>query len=347
MKNLTFAAVLLLTARVAQAQTGIYDFKAYSFANYGSPFYYVATTAKDLASAIDGGAMGGNWGSTTLDELFQIGQISFSDEYDLSSGLHVKFSAEAVHHEAEPLSTDPPGIGAKAFASNNQYIGPTTVIGESFVYLKHTVSINNPTTRDEYLKSYGFTTSLDGVINVSGDSIAQVGQAIRLTLDDGQSYTNSETLTVEGRILPYTFSYGRPGLFSDPPLTLTNSGPYGTELIAHSSHSMTIETLLYVRAQTGISVDRAAGTASTDFKNTMRVSNIQFFDENDQVIPGLQVVGSDGAVYPYNVVPEPSALMLFGVGSMGVLLARVRRTRRVWLGGVPNRSSTKSTFVNS
>ena len=90
---------------------------------------------------------------------------------------------------------------------------------------------------------------------------------------------------------------------------------------------MTIETLLYVRAQTGWH-EHAAGIASADFSNTLRVSNIQFFDENDQVIPGLQVVGSDGAVYPYNVVPEPSTVALFGVGSMGVLLARFRRTRR-------------------
>lgn len=329
MKNVILAAVLLLlTARVAQAQSGLYDFKAYSFANYGSPFYYVETTPEDLRSAINGGAMGGNWGSTTLDELFQIGQTSFSQEYDVGGGLHVAFSAEAVFRPAEPLSTASPGIGAKVSASNNQTTGAATVIGESYIYLKHTVSINNPTTRDEYLKSYAVTTSLDGVINVSGDSIAQVGQASRLTLDDGKSYTQSNTLTSEGRNLPYTFSYGRPGLFSYPPLTLTNSGPYGTELIAHSSHSMVIETLLYVRAQTGISVERGAGTASADFKNTMRVSNIQFFDENDQVIPGLQVIGSDGAVYPYNVVPEPTTLALFGLGSVGLLLAHCRRTLR-------------------
>ena len=312
MKNLILAAVLLsLTARVAQAQSGIYDFKAYSFANYGSPFYYVETTPEDLTSAIKGGAMGGNWGETTLDELFQIGQISHSDEYDPGTNLHVAFSAEAVFRPAEPLSTDSPGIGAKVSAENSAYIGASTVIGESFVYLKHTVSINNPTTRDEFFKSYAVTTSLDGAIHLSGDAIAQVGQAIRLTLDDGRSYTQSEVLTLDGQNFsaPFdTVSYGRPGLISHPPLTLTNSGPYGTELIAHSSHSMTIETLLYVRAQTGISVERGAGTASADFKNTMRVSNIQFFDENDQVIPGLQIVGSNGDVYPYNAVPEPTTL---------------------------------------
>jgi hypothetical protein len=332
MKNLIFAAVLLLlTVRVSQAQ--VYDFKAYSFANFGSPFYYVPTTADDLKSAINGGAMGGNWGSTTLDELFQIGQTAWSDEYDVGAGLHVKFSAEAVHHEAEPLSTDPPGIGAKTFASNNQFIGPTTVTGECFVYLKHTVSISNPTTRDEYLKSYGVTTSLDGVIEAGGDAIVLVGQALRLTLDDGRTFTESDMDLEIGVDInsPFTIhSYGRGGLSTDPAITLTNSGPYGTELIAHGAHSMTVEMLLYVRAQTGggIGLHRGAGTASADFGNTLRVSNIQFFDENDQVIPGLQVVGSDGSVYPYNVVPEPSTLAVFGVGSMGMLLARFRRTRR-------------------
>ena len=71
-----------------------------------------------------------------------------------------------------------------------------------------------------------------------------------------------------------------------------------------------------------------ASTASADFSNTLRVSNIQFFDENDQVIPGLQVIGSDGAVYPYNAVPEPTTLALFGLGSVGLLLALCRRSLR-------------------
>jgi hypothetical protein len=334
MKNVILAAVLLLsTARGAQAD--VFDFKAYSWANFGSPFTYFPTTKGDLASAINGGyvPLGGEPPGGTLNDLFQIGQTARSDEYDVGGGLHVKFSSEAVHHEAEPLSTDPPGIGAKAFASNNQFIGPNTVIGESFVYLKNTVSISNPTTRDDYLKSYGVTTSLDGVIGAEGDALVLVGQASRLTLDDGRTFTESD-MDIEIGVdfdSPFAFhSYGRGGLSTDPAITLTNSGPYGTELIAHGAHSMTIETLLYVRAQTGggVGLDHGAGTASADFSNTLRVSNIQFFDENDQVIPGLQVIGSDGAVYPYNAVPEPSTLALFGVGSMGVLFARFRRTRR-------------------
>jgi hypothetical protein len=327
------AALLLLTARVGQGQAQVYEYKAYSFANFGSPFFYVPTTAEDLESAINGGyvPLGGEPTRGTLNDLFQIGQTAWSDEYDVGGGLHVKFSSEAVHHEAEPLSTDPPGIGAKAFASNNQNIGPNTVIGESFVYLKHTVSISNPTTRDEYLKSYGVTTSLDGVIEAGGDAIVLVGQAIRLTLDDGRTFTESDMDLEIGVDInsPFTFhSYGRGGLSTDPAITLTNSGPYGTELIAHGAHSMTVETLLYVRAQTGggIGLHRGAGTASADFSNTLRVSNIQFFDENDQVIPGLQVIGSDGAVYPYNAVPEPTTLALFGLGSVGLLLALCRRT---------------------
>jgi hypothetical protein len=335
MKRMIFAAALvLLAARVGEAQ--VYEYKAYSWANFGSPFFYRPTTKDELASAINGGfvPLGGEPTQGTLDDLFQIGQTSWSDEYDVGGGLHVKFSAEAVHHEAEPLSTDPPGIGAKAFASNNQYIGPSTVIGENFVYLKHTVSISNPTTRDEYLKSYGVTTSLDGVIEAGGDAIVLVGQAIRLTLNDGRSYTESDMDLEIGVDInsPFTFhSYGRGGLSTDPAITLTNSGPYGTELIAHGAHSMTIETLLYVRAQTGggVGLHSGAGTASADFSNTLRVSNIQFFDENDQVIPGLQVVGSDGAVYPYNVVPEPRALALSGVGCIGLLLARSRRMKQI------------------
>lgn len=140
MKNVILAAMLLLlTAQVGEAQ--VYEYKAYSWANFGSPFTFFPTTKGELASAIDGGyvPLGGEPTRGTLNDLFQIGQTAWSDEYDVGGGLHVKFSSEAVHHEAEPLSTDPPGIGAKAFASNNQYIGPQTVIGESFVYLKHTV----------------------------------------------------------------------------------------------------------------------------------------------------------------------------------------------------------------
>ena len=51
------------------------------------------------------------------------------------------------------------------------------------------------------------------------------------------------------------------------------------------------------------------------------------FDEKDQVIPGLQVVGSNGDADPSSAVPEPSMLPLFGVGSSGLLFARLRRTR--------------------
>lgn len=331
MKHFTFALVLLLlTAQVGEAQ--VYEYKAYSWANYGSPFTYTPTSKGELRTAINGGfvPLGGEPTQGTLDDLFQIGQTSWSDDYDVGGGLHVSFSADAVYRPAEPLSIESPGIGAKVRAENNKNPGAATVIGESFVYLKHTVSISNPTTRDEYLKSFGVTTSLDGVIEASGDAIVLVGQAIRLTLDNGKSYTNSNMqLEVGGDInSPFNIhSYGRPGPTTDPAITLTNSGPYGTELIANEAHSMIVESLLYVRAQTG-GLQRGAGLASADFSNTLRVSNIQFFDENDQVIPDLQVVGPDGAVYPYNVVPEPSTLALFGVGSMVVLLARFRRTRR-------------------
>lgn len=329
MKRMIFAVVLmLLPAGVAQA--GVFEYKAFSWANYGSPFVYRATTADDLASALNGGAFLFSDGTATLDDLFQNGQTSFSQEYDVGGGLHVAFAAESFYHPAEPLSTAAPGIGAKASASNNQYIGNATIIGESYVYLKHTVSISNPTTRDDFLKSFGFTTSLDGVIEAYDDAIVLVGQAIRLTLDDGRSYTASDVqpyIGINGPFHPHFF--GRPGLWSDPAITLTNSGPYGTELIAHGAHSMTIETLFYLRAQTGVGImQHGAGRASADFSNTMRVSNIQFFDENDQVIPGLQVVGANGDVYPYNAVPEPTTLALFGAGSIGLLLARFRRAQR-------------------
>ena len=121
-------------------------------------------------------------------------------------------------------------------------------------------------------------------------------------------------------------SFGQPGVLTDPPIKLTNTGPYGTEIHRSESPSVTIETLLYVRAQTG-GLQRGAGTASANFSNTLQVANIQFFDENNQVIPGLQVAGANGDVYPYNVVPEPSMLALFGVGCIGLLLARFRRTQ--------------------
>jgi hypothetical protein len=328
MKNLLLAAVLLLlTAHVAQA--GDYEFKAYSWANFGSPFNYVPTTKDDLVSAITGGVfpLGGE-GPATLEELFQIGQTSWSDEYDVGGGLHVAFSAAAEFRPAELLPNSAPGIGAKASASNNQYVGASTVIGESYVYQKDTVAVRNPGDLDKLMKSYEVTISLDGDIHVSGDAIAQVGGAILLTFEDGARLVVSGMQTFKQEGIVSTYNFREPGLFTDPPIKLTNRGPYGIELYAHGTNSVTIETLLYVRAQTGVSVDRAAGMASADFSNTMRATNIQFFDENDQVIPGLEVVGSNGDVYPYNVVPEPLTLALFGVGSIGLLFARFRRTQR-------------------
>ena len=73
-------------------------------------------------------------------------------------------------------------------------------------------------------------------------------------------------------------------------------------------------------------VPRRAANANSS--NTVRVANIQFFDENHQVIPGLQVVGANGDVYPYNVVPEPRALALVGAGCIGLLAARSRGTQQ-------------------
>jgi hypothetical protein len=333
MKNLILAAALvLLSARVGQAQP--YEFKAYSFANFGSPFYYVPTTAEELESAVKGGAIGGNWGETKLDELFQIGQTSWTDEYDVGGGLHVKFSAEAVHHPPRHLSFAAPRIGAKAFASNNQYIGPSTVIGESYVYLKDKLAVRNFTGRDQLLKSFNVTFALDGFADVSGDAIVQVGMACLLTadvtsmVDHPLTYSGAEIKTLQQSGATETYNFGQPVLFSAPPISLTTVGPYGTEVIDHGIHELTVESLLYVRAQTGISVARGPGTANVDFSNTMQVANIQFFDENDQVIPGLQVVGANGDVYPYNVVPEPRALALVGAGSIGLLLARSRRTKQ-------------------
>jgi hypothetical protein len=324
MKNMILAGVLmLLTAQVAQA--GVYEFKAYSFANFGSPFTYVPTTEDELQSALLGGDYNFGDGQATLNELFQIGQTSWSDEYDVGGGLHVAFAAEAVHRPAEPLSGAAPGIGAKVSASNNQYVGPSTVIGASTVYLKDTVSVQNPGDLDKLMKSFEVTTSLDGEIHTSGDAIAQVGAAILLTFEDGAQFIVSDMQTFKQEGIVSTYTFREPGFFTDPPIKLRNNGPRGIELYAHGTISVTIETLLYVRAQTG-GLEQAAGTASADFANTLRVSNIQFFDENDQVIPGLQVIGSNGDVYPYNAVPEPSVLAIFGVGSVGLLLARFRRT---------------------
>jgi hypothetical protein len=175
---------------------------------------------------------------------------------------------------------------------------------------------------------------MDGIIHVSGDAVAQLGAAVSITLSDGTryfDYFDADTWTYKGGESATGYYY--PGKSSNdvfdttgPPLTLKNDGPLGIDLAIHGN-TMTIETLLYVRAQTG-ALQHGAGTADADFSNTMRVSNIQFFDDNGQVIPDVQVVGSDGAVYPYNVVPEPSTLALFGAGSIGLLFARFRRTQR-------------------
>ncbi len=191
--------------------------------------------------------------------------------------------------------------------------------------MKDTVSVTNASGLDHLLKSYEVTVSLDGVVHTSGDAIAQVGQAIRITPGNGIAYITSDIQTFKQGLggLVTTYNFGQPGQVGLP-LTLKNPGPYNTELISNGTQMITIETLLYVRAQTG-GLERGAGMASADFSNTLQVSNIQFFDQNDQVIPDLRIVGSTGAVYPYNAIPEPSVLALVGAGSIGLLLARRKK----------------------
>lgn len=322
MQKLIFAALLLsLTARVSHAD---YEFKAYSWANYGTPFLYVPNTEDDLVSAITGGSFRLGDGPATLAELFQIGQTSWSDSYDVGGGLHVAFSAAAEFRPAELLPNSAPGIGARAAASNNQTPGAATIIGESYAYLKDTVAIHNPGDLDKLMKSHEVTASLDGEIQVSGDAIAQVGAAILLTFEDGAQFIVSDMQTFKQEGIVSTYTFREPGFFTDPPIKLKNNGPHGVDLYAHDSTSVTVETLLYVRAQTG-GLRREAGTASANFSDTLRVTNIEFFDENNQVIPGLQVVGASGDAYPYNVVPEPSVFALLGIGCLGLPFARFRR----------------------
>jgi len=324
MKNTIFAAVLLLlTARGAH---GVYEFRSYTLANYGSPFTYMPTTADDLISSLNGGLVNsGGIHAGTLDELLQEGPASWSDAYDPAPGHHVAYSASTVFRPAEPLSTAAPGIGAKVSAAHNFNPGAATVIGESYAYLKETLQVTNLSGLDQIAKRYDSTLKLDGVVHTSGDAIAQVGLAIRIHLDNGASFTKAKMLTFQEQFggIVNTFNFGQPNN-SGKPITLTQTGLYGTELINQQVNTMTIEQLLYVRAQTG-GLHRAAGTASADFSNTLRVSNIRFYDENDQVIPGLQIVNSNGDAYPYNAVPEPATLAIFGIGSIGLLFARFRR----------------------
>ncbi len=117
MRKMIFAAMLLLlTARGAQAAP--FEFKSYSFANYGSPFRLILNTADDLDAAISGGPakLFGAEQTATLFDLLQEGPTSHSDEYNTNSTQRVAFSAAAIYNPADPLSTDSPKIGAKNFS---------------------------------------------------------------------------------------------------------------------------------------------------------------------------------------------------------------------------------------
>ena len=114
------------------------------------------------------------------------------------------------------------------------------------------------------MKSFEVTISLDGDIYTSGDAIAQVGAAILLTFDDGVQFIVSDMQTFKQEGIVSTYSFREPGVLTDPPIKLKNNGPHGTDLYAHDTTSVTIETLLYVRAQTG-GLRREAGTARADF----------------------------------------------------------------------------------
>lgn len=327
MKNTIFAAVLLLSAlRVGQA--GGVEFKSSAFANYGSPFFLVYTTPEDLVSTLNTGGLTFTDGAP--DGELQDGVTSWSDAYNPGPG-NVSFSASSVYHPSQPPSNPYPTIGAKASASNDFSPGAATIIGESYAYSKDTAYIANVDSFAGHFRNYSASFAVDGVAHVSGDALVELGEAVRITLPDGTTYTHASTWAFQAANSPTGYYYiGRPSNdFSDvttPPLSVTTTGPTGIDLGIHGA-LMTIETLLYVRAQTG-ALERGGGTADADFSNTMRMSNFQFFDENGQVIPGLQIIGSDGGVYPYNVVPEPSTVALFGAGALGLLLARFRRRQR-------------------
>jgi hypothetical protein len=68
--------------------------------------------------------------------------------------------------------------------------------------------------------------------------------------------------------------------------------------------------------------------ASADFLDTSGILGVEIFDSNGDLVPNATLTSSTGFVYPaVSPAPEPSNLILFSPGLLGVLLLKLRFTR--------------------
>lgn len=219
------------------------------------------------------------------------------------------------------------GLGAVAGAQAGFTHPPNSeTIAESIAYLKDTLfALNvNPNDTDDLITKFSITVHIDGHAKVFGDARVQLGVVLRLTTVLDEQFTTADNLVLSGD-REYWFGTEAPiDTPADGTLEMRLEGPTTLPLLdlPHPDlRLMTLEQLFYVRAQVG--VGGGTGLAGANFGNTLRVANIQLFNESGAVIPGLQIVGADGDIYPYNV-PEPG----LGTACIGAAAILVNRRRR-------------------
>jgi hypothetical protein len=330
LKNAILAAVFVLLARAADASDFDSVFAATAVGWNGTTTELV--TKDQLAGWLDNGV---------IDELRAFPPAQ-SDTGPVENGGFGTASASAEQRTISLgfMKGSLRGLGASAFAQGTfTHPANSETIAESYGYLKDTLSssldtsinvgnIGNSGLVEQLLATY----SIDGKIVLSGDARVELGVVVRLTDALGDQFTAANTWSFsDGRTHFFGLVGGSIGDDFQNSLDLTVAGPTQVPVLLQANSGfnpnfITVESFLYLRAQVG--VGGGTGTANADFSHTMQMSNIQFFDDTGQVIPGVQLAGVNGDVYPYNVVPEPSTLALVGVGSIGLLFARFCRMQR-------------------
>ena len=267
-------------------------------------------------------------------------QAKLDDDYLYYLGFSPKTTSSSYIGDADPgasyanaqADSSDNRLSALAAAESTFFYPPNMeCFSTSVAYVRDTLHIFNdalvthasiPTLR------LVVTAALDGHIKLQGGDVrAEVGAVMRLTDFRGDQYVHTQ---VWENTTPGEYTYGvtphvgslPPGTKTEDALALSVQGPWFVfdppDDLRDIEFSMTLEMLLFVQVRVGM---ETPGLAGADFFNTMKTVNIQLLDADNQVVPGFQVVGENGYVYPYNV-PEPSTVALFGVGCLGMWFAR-------------------------
>ena len=161
--------------------------------------------------------------------------------------------------------------------------------------------------------SISFVFSLEGTINNGGNPAFGSEFSANVSLSQGTpgiaQVSYCETVYCNGSTIPSSF-------------TLTYSNLTYGEL---SDLSLTFAALGYVIP--GVSSGLLNGGFSSDFADTVKLTEVLVTDSTGKPVPGITLVSQDGYKYPLapaNTVPEPSMLVPLALGGALVALRRGR-----------------------